>query len=375
MAVPFLDLHAQYRSIQSEIDDGIARVIRNSTFAGGPEVAAFEKEFAAYCGASHCVGLSSGTAALELILRAYGIGTGDEVIIPANTFFATAEAIIMTGATPVLVDALEDSGLIDPLKIAKVITKKTKAIVPVHLFGQPAHMDEILAIARPKKLIVIEDSCQAHGATYTSAGSRAIDEGRPATQRTGSLADAAAFSFYPGKNLGAFGDAGAVTTGDAAIADTIRLFREHGMRKKYEHEIVGRTERMDGMQAAVLRAKLPHLDEWNAQRRKIAARYREALASMNVRMMHDDNGVVHLFVIRVAHRDRVREKMREQGIDTGIHYPYPLHLIPPLKSLGYKKGDFPVSEALAGDILSLPMFPELTDAQQDSVLEALKKVL
>lgn len=366
MKIPFVDLHAQYMAMQSEIDTAIARVISNSAFAGGPEVAAFEKEFAAYCGAARCVGLSSGTAALELLLRAYEIGPGDEVIMPANTFFATAEAAMMVGAVPVLVDVREESGLINPDLIAKAITPKTRAIIPVHLFGQPADMDEILEIARAKKIIVIEDACQAHGARFND-------------KRTGSLADAAAFSFYPGKNLGAFGDAGAITTGNSAIADYVTMFREHGMKKKYEHLIPGRTERMDGIQGAILRAKLSHLDAWNQKRRAHAARYRELLAGMkNVTIMSEESNrehIYHLFVIRVPNRDAVRAQLLAAGIETGIHYPIPIHLQPAAAGLGYREGDFPVSERLAKEILSLPMFPEMSDEQQDHVVSALRSVL
>lgn len=363
MKVPFLDLHAQYVSMKSEIDGAIARVIANSTFAGGPEVAAFEKEFAAYCGVQHCVGLSSGTAALELLLRAHGIGTGDEVIMPANTFFATAEAVIFTGGRPILVDAVEETGLIDVKKIVKAVTPKTRAILPVHLFGQPADMDEIMEIARAKKIIVIEDACQAHGATY---------KGKCA----GSIAESAAFSFYPGKNLGAMGDAGAITTSNAVVADYVTMFREHGMKKKYEHQIAGRTERMDGMQGAILRAKLAHLDSWNTKRRSLATRYRALFTgTQNVTMMAEvpnREHAYHLFVVRVPERDAVRAKLDKAGIGTGIHYPVPMHLHPASVGLGYHAGDFPVSELLAREILSLPLFPELTEAQQDFVADTLK---
>ncbi len=366
MKIPLVDLHAQYVSMQSEIDTAIARVIENSTFAGGPEVAAFEKEFAAFCEVPRCVGLSSGTAALELLLRAYGLKPGDEVILPANTFFATAEAVIFAGGRPVLVDAVEDTGLIDVKKIAEAITPKTRVIIPVHLFGQPADMDEILTLAKAKKILVIEDACQAHGATYNG-------------KRTGSLADAAAFSFYPGKNLGAFGDAGAITTGDAVVADYVTMFREHGMKKKYEHLIVGRTERMDGMQGAILRAKLSHLDAWNQKRRAHAARYRELLAGMkNVTIMSEQPNrehIYHLFVIRIPNRDIVKAKLLDVGIETGIHYPIPIHLQPAAASLGYHAGDFPVSERLATEMLSLPLYPEMTEQQQDHVVKALRSAL
>ncbi len=366
MTAPFLDLIAQYKSIKNEIDAGIARVIAHATFAGGPEVEAFEKEFAAYCGAPHCVGLSSGTAALELLLRAYEVKAGDEVTMPANTFFATAEAVIFAGATPVFVDVFEETGLMDLALLAKAITKKTRVIIPVHLFGQPADMDPILAIASAKKILVIEDSCQAHGALY---------KGR----RAGTLSDSAAFSFYPGKNLGAYGEAGAITTDDGAIADRVRLLREHGAKTKYKHLIVGRNERMDGMQGAVLRAKLPHLDDWNARRRKHALRYRTLLKDLkNITVMSeqpDCESNYHLFVIRVKNRDTVRQKLTGLGIGTGIHYPIPLHLLPACAPLGYHAGDFPVSEQLAREILSLPMFPEMTEQQQDAVIAALRSAL
>ncbi len=363
MNVPFLDLAAQYRTIRTNIDAGIARVIEKTTFAGGPEVEAFEREFAAYCAVPHCVGVSSGTAALELLLRAYEIGPGAEVIVPTHTFFATAEAVSLTGATPVFVDVLDGSALLDPRTLTQAITPRTRAIIPVHLYGQPADMDAILTIARRGKIPVIEDACQAHGARYGG-------------KRVGSLADAAAFSFYPGKNLGAYGEAGAVTTGDATIADRVRLLREHGSKIKYEHIAVGRNDRMDGMQGAVLRAKLPHLDAWNATRRGLAKRYREQLADVpSVRWIEEDAGrehVYHLCVIRLHDRDRARQTLGRRGIGTGVHYPIPLHLQQVYASLGHRRGDFPVAEKICDEILSLPMFPEMTEAQQDAVVEALR---
>ncbi len=365
MSVPFLDLGAQYRSLKTEIDDGIARVIAKTAFAGGPEVAAFEQEFAAYCGAPHCVGLSSGTAALELLLRAWGIGPGHEVIVPTHTFFATAEAVSLVGATPVFTDVLR-SGLMDPAAIPKVLTAKTKVIIPVHLYGQPADMDAILAIARPKKIIVIEDSCQAHGAVYKG-------------KRTGNLADAAAFSFYPGKNLGAYGEAGAITTADPGVAENVRLLREHGSKTKYEHIVVGRNDRMDGIQGAILRAKLPKLDGWNARRCALAKRYQSLLAGVpGIGFIADDadrESVYHLFVIRVKDRRKTQAMLTDRGVGTGIHYPIPLHLQRVYSSLGHKRGDFPVAEAMTDEILSLPMFPEMTEQQQDAVVTAVKECL
>lgn len=361
MKVPFLDLQAQYQSLRPAVDEAIQRVLDSSAYVLGPSVADFEREFATFCGTNECVGLASGTAALELLLRAYGIGAGDEVITVANTFFATAEAISLVGAIPVLVDCREDDALIDVEAAARAVTGKTKAIIPVHLYGQCADMDPILALASDKKLVVIEDACQAHGATY---------KGRVA----GSMGNAAAFSFYPGKNLGAYGEAGAITTNDPDVARIVRMLREHGSPKKYHHELVGRNERLDGIQGAVLGVKLPHLAAWNAARRAHAARYTELLASVpNVRLLRthgDRDHAFHLFVVRVPNRERVRAKLSAREIDTGIHYPVPLHLQPAYAARGWKHGAFPVSEALAEDILSLPMFAEMTDEQVGVVVEA-----
>ncbi len=373
MNVPFLDLGAQYRTIKPEIDAAIARVIANTSFAGGPEVAAFEKEFAAYCEAPYCVGMSSGTAALELLLRAYDIGSGDEVIVPTHTFFATAEAVSLVGAKPVFVDVLAGSGLMDPSKIEAVITPATRAIIPVHLYGQPADMDAILSIARPRKILVFEDACQSHGALYKA-------------KKAGSLADGAAFSFYPGKNLGAYGEAGAVTTSDAVADGRMRLFREHGSKTKYEHEVVGRNDRMDGIQGAVLRAKLPHLDDWNAKRRELMKRYKMLSKGLSgiewIAEDPDREHVYHLCVIRIkstqrgpSARSAVQKALAERGIGTGIHYPIPMHLQKVYSSFGHKRGDFPAAEAMTDEILSLPLFPEMTEPQQDAVIEALKAVL
>lgn len=351
MPVPFLDLKAQYQSIKKEIDPAIQAVIDSCAFASGPAVEKFEKNFAKYCGTKHCIGVGNGTSALELILRAYGIGQGDEVITVANSFFASAEAISLANATPILVDCKEDDALIDMTKIEAAITQKTKAIIPVHLYGQCADMDAVMTIAKKHSLIVIEDACQAHGALYKG-------------KKAGSMGHAAAFSFYPGKNLGAYGEAGAVTTNDDDVNKIIRMLRDHGMQEKYKHKVVGKNERMDGIQGAVLDIKLQHLDTWNDARRKHAALYRTLLESNpNVRLFaaHEDRtSNYHLFVVRVKNRDAVQEKLKEKGIATGIHYPIPIHLQEAYAEK-WEKGDFPVAEKLAREILSLPMYAELTE--------------
>lgn len=360
MNVPFLDLQAQYQSLRSEVEPAMQKVLDTSAYILGPAVESFEKDFAAYCGAAHCIGLNSGTAALALLMQAHGIGAGDEVITVANTFFATAEAINEIGATPVLVDCEESTGLIDVSRIEAAITPKTKAIIPVHLYGQCADMDAINSIAKKHALLVFEDACQAHGAMY---------KGKPA----GGLADGAAFSFYPGKNLGAYGDGGATTTNDASIAETIRMLREHGSKVKYHHEIIGWNERMDGIQGAVLGVKLKHLNHWNTQRRAHAAAYKQALDGVATFMQEQSYGspVYHLMVIRSSDRDALQSHLKAAGIQTGIHYPIPLHLQPAYNGR-WKKGDFPAAERLADEILSLPMFPELTSEQIAYVCDAVR---
>ena len=361
MPIPFLDLQAQYRPLKSQIDAAIERVLTTSSYILGPSVAEFEQAFAKACHTTHCLGVGSGTSALALLLQAKGIGPGDEVITVANTFIATAEAISHVGATPVLVDCREEDALIDPKQIEYAITRKTKAIIPVHLYGQPADMDEIKAIARYKDLFVIEDACQAHGASY---------KGQPA----GSLADAAAFSFYPGKNLGAYGDAGGVTTNDAALAAKVKMLRDHGSPEKYRHEYVGWNERMDGIQGAVLAVKLPHLSEWNKRRDAIVTRYQSALPShVTAFKLHPDRqSSHHLFVVRTKNRDALKEHLTKHDIQTNIHYPIPIHRQKAYEHRGWKQGDFPVAEKLAGEILSLPLFAELTSEQVDRVCAALR---
>lgn len=353
MNIPFVDLKAQYRSIQAEADAAVLGVMQRGDFILGQAVADFEKEFAAYCDAKFAVGVDNGYSALELLLLANGIGPGDEVITAANTFIATTLAISNTGAVPVLVDCDPDTYNLDPTKIEAAITSATKAIMPVHLYGQPADMDPINAIAQKHGLLVFEDAAQGHGGRY---------KGR----RVGSLADGAAFSFYPGKNLGAYGDGGAVVTNDPEVADRLRVLRNIGQRVKYVHEVKGFNHRLDTMQAAVLQVKLPHLDDWNAERRRAAATFGRVLAGMPVVtpfVPEWAEPVYHLYVIRTNDREALQARLQEAGVATGLHYPVPIHLQAAYSELGYKAGDFPVTEAHARTILSLPIFPELTDEQ------------
>lgn len=361
LRVPFVDLQAQYQSIAAEVHEAIERVLMTSAFVLGPDVKAFEDEFAAYCGAKHCVGLESGTAALKLALLAVGIGPGDEVIVPANTYIATALAVVQAGAKPVLVD-MDDSYLLDAELAEAAITPRTKALLPVHLYGRAASMAPIMALAKNYGLAVIEDAAQAHGATLDG------------TKRAGSLGDAACFSFYPGKNLGAYGDGGAVVTNRDDVADKIRLLRDFGQRVKYEHLIKGDNCRIDTIQAAVLRVKLRRLDEWNERRRAAAARYGSGLQAIGlcapVRAF-DGSDVYHLYVIEIPERDAARSRLAASGIQTGVHYPIPIHLQPAFADLALSEGSFPKTERAAKRLLSLPMFPELTDEQIQSVLTAL----
>ncbi len=355
--IPFADLQSQYRSIKSEIDAAIGRVLESAQFVLGEEVAGFEGDFAQYCQASECVAVNSGTSALHLALLAAGIGPGDEVITVPFTFVATVSAIGYTGARAVLVDIEPEYFTIDPSKIEAAITPRTRAIMPVHLYGQPADMDPILDIARHHRLTVIEDAAQAHGAEY---------HGR----RCGSLAEIAGFSFYPGKNLGAYGEGGAVTTARADVAPTCRTLRDWGQEKRYEHRVKGFNYRMDGIQGAVLRVKLRHLEEWTEKRRQVASWYAETLAPESVRLPKARPGcrhVYHVFAVRTGDRDRLRDVLGKEGIQTGIHYPIPVHLQPAHADLGYRAGDFPNAEAAARDVLSLPMFPEMTRAQVEQV--------
>ena len=348
--VPFVDLAAQYSTIADEINETTSRIIQKADFILGREVRLFEEEFAAFSEARYAVGVDSGTSALELALRAYDIGPGDEVITAANSFIASALAISHAGATPVLVDVDPFTHTIDVTGIERAITSRTKAIIPVHLYGHPAHMDPIRQIAEQHGLIVIEDACQAHGARY---------KGR----RAGSLGHAAAFSFYPGKNLGAYGDGGMVVTNDADIRKRLEMLRNYGQEEKYHHLTQGFNRRLDTLQAAVLRVKLKYLEKWNAARRWQAELYHRLLAGTALVLPSEAVGaqsVWHLYVIRTEHRDKLKEYLASRGIAAGIHYPVPIHLQPAYKNLGYKRGSFPVTEQYAQRILSLPMYAELT---------------
>ena len=365
IVVPFVDLQAQYRAIRDEVDSAIRRVLDQSSYVLGPEVEHFEREFAEYIGTAHCVAVNSGTAAIQLALQACGVGRGAEVIVPANSFFATAEAVSTANATPVFVDADAVSYTIDTTKIEAAITPRTRAIMPVHLYGQAADMDAISRIAARHNLIVIEDAAQAHGSRY---------KGR----RVGAFGRAGAFSFYPGKNLGAYGEGGALTTDDAEVARLARMLRDHGSERKYHHELVGYNFRLEGLQGAILSVKLKHLDSWNALRREHAARYRELLADLErsgaldlPREMDYAEHIYHLFVVQTDERDHVQKALTEAGVATGIHYPVPIHLQPAYKDLNYRRGSFPETERQAVRVLSLPMFPELTDEQLTRVADAL----
>jgi dTDP-4-amino-4,6-dideoxygalactose transaminase len=353
LKVPYFDLTAQYRELRDEIRDAIDRVCNKAAFILGEEVERFERAFADYCGVKHCVGLNSGTSALHLALLAAGIGPSDEVITSANTFFATAEAICYTGATPVFADIDPATANIDPEKIEAVITKKTRAIIPVHLYGRPANLDSILESAEAHGLLVIEDACQSHGATY---------EGK----RVGGFGYSAAFSFYPGKNLGAYGEGGALTTNNDEVATIARALRSHGETTRYLHKYLGYNYRMDGFQAAVLNVKLKHLDEWTAKRRTFSALYRELLADAELDLPRDSPDaecVYHLFVAYVEDRDRVRRALEERGVHTAVHYPVPVHLQEGMAHLGYKEGSLPHTEKACKRVLSIPLFPEMTEEQ------------
>jgi dTDP-4-amino-4,6-dideoxygalactose transaminase len=361
--IPYLDLKAQYHTIKGEIDAAVLRVLDSTQFILGEEVAAFEREFAAYCHASESVGVNSGTSALHLALLAAGIGSGDEVITTPFTFVATVAAIRYAGATPVFVDIEPDYFTIDPAKIESAITRRTRVIMPVHLYGQPADMKPILEIARTRGLMVIEDAAQAHGSEY---------HGR----RCGSLSEIAAFSFYPGKNLGAYGEGGALTTTRCDLATTCRVLRDWGQEKRYEHRLKGFNYRMDGIQGAVLRVKLRHLEAWTERRAQVARWYTEALDPERVRSPKERPGcrhVHHVYVVRSDDRDGLRDALARQGIQTGIHYPIPVHLQPAHEDLGYHEGDFPVAEAAAREVLSLPIYPEMTRDQVQMVAVAVSE--
>jgi dTDP-4-amino-4,6-dideoxygalactose transaminase len=362
--IPYIDLRAQYAGIKNEIDAAVQRVLDSGQFVLGDEVAAFEREFAAYCGGGEAVAVNSGTSALHLALLAAGIGAGDEVITVPFTFIATIAAVQYAGATPVLVDIDPVTYTMDPSLVERAITPRTKAIMPVHLYGHPADMDPILEIARRRGVIVIEDAAQAHGAEYRG-------------HRCGSIGDAAAFSFYPGKNLGAYGEGGALVTGSGELAARARSLRSWGEERRYEHSMKGFNYRMDGIQGAILRVKLRKLEAWTEARRQRAAEYARALAGRGVvtpAARADCRHVYHVYAVRVPDRDARRAYLQSRGIQTGVHYPIPAHLQPACRDLAYGRGDFPVAEQVAAEILSLPIYPELLPEQVIEVADALAGV-
>lgn len=364
-AIPLVDLRAQHAEIAAELESGFERVFAATSFILGGEVAEFERDFAAYCGVAHCVGVGNGTDAIELTMRALGIGVGDEVLMPANTFIATALGVLRAGARPVPVDC-DEHFLLDPRRMEERITPRTRAVLPVHLFGQMADMEAIGEAAAARGLMVVEDAAQSQGARR---------HGRSA----GCFGVAAATSFYPGKNLGAYGDAGAVLTAAEPIAARLRRLRNWGSESKYHHPEIGFNSRLDTLQAVVLAAKLRRLDAWNAARQRAAARYDELLTGVEgvatPRVLAGNQHVYHLYVVRVPRRDQVLASLQAAGIGAGVHYPTPLHLHGALRHLGYREGDFPVAEAASGEILSLPLHPHLTEAQQERVVDCMRRAL
>lgn len=364
MKIPFLDLKANYLSVKDEVLGAINEVLDNTAYILGEKVTAFEKDFANMHDVQYCYGTGSGTDANHLALWALGIGPGDEVIVPANTFIATAWGATLCGATPVFVDCENDSYNIDPKKIQAAITKKTKAIVAVHLYGQPADMDELASVAKKHNLFLVEDVAQAHIAEYKG-------------KMVGSLGIIASFSFYPGKNLGAYGEGGAVTTNNEALAIKVKMHRDHGAAQKYNHELLGHNYRMEGIQGAVLGVKLKYLNDWTNKRRAVAAKYNDLLQGVKSIVLPKEMAyakhVYHLYVIKAENRDGLQNYLNENGIATGLHYPLPLHLQKCFANLGYKKGNFPVTEELAEKCLSLPMFPEMTDDQINYVASKIKE--
>jgi dTDP-4-amino-4,6-dideoxygalactose transaminase len=363
--VPYFDLKAQYGLLREEILEAQSRVCQNSAFILGEEVERFEQAFAKYCEVKHCVALNSGTSALHLALLAAGIGAGDEVITTSNTFIATAEAIVYTGATPVFVDIHPETANIDPERIEAAITERTRAIIPVHLYGRPANLDSILEIAEGHRLLLIEDACQGHGARY-------------AGKRVGGFGHAAAFSFYPTKNLGAYGEGGALTTNDDGVASIARSLRSHGEATRYLHKYVGYNYRMDGLQAAVLNVKIKYLDQWTAMRQTSAGLYRRLLRDANLRLLEDPTGtecVYHLFVAYVENRDRVRSELEKLGVQTAVHYPKPVHLQEAFSYLERSPASLPFTEHACEQVLSMPLFPEMTEEQVSYAARCLAEVV
>ncbi len=361
MKVPFVDLKSQYHAIKNEVDDAIQEVISNTAFVGGPTVKNFEEAFANYCGTSHAVGCANGTDAIEIALQAIGVKPGDEVIVPASTWISTAEAVTAIGGVPVFADVLPGLYTIDAEDIERKITAKTKAIIPVHLYGLPCEMDEVMAVAKKHGLMVMEDCAQAHGATYKG-------------QKVGTFGNAGSFSFYPGKNLGAYGDAGGMITNDAQVAENMRIICDHGQKGKHNHLIEGRNSRLDGIQAAVLSVKLNYIEQWSDARNQNARYYNQKLADAGLgipKIPDHSRHVFHLYVVQVENREEVMKLLGDKGIATGIHYPTPLPYLEAYKRFNHQPGDFPVSYGQKDKIMSLPMFPELTHEQIDYIAEAL----
>jgi dTDP-4-amino-4,6-dideoxygalactose transaminase len=364
MAVPFLDLQAAYLELRTDIDAAVKRVLESGWYVLGSEVEEFERQYAAYCGAQHCVGVANGLDALHLALRALGVGAGDEVIVPSNTYIATWLAVSQCGATPVPVEPHADTYNIDTMRIEAAITDRTRVILPVHLYGQPADLDPILAVARKRGLKVLEDGAQAHGARYKG-------------KRIGAHGDVVAWSFYPGKNLGAMGDGGAITTNDPEVAERIRSLRNYGSKVKYVNEVRGFNSRLDPIQAAVLSVKLRVLDEWNSRRAVLARRYQALLAGTSLKLPFVPDWadpVWHLYVVQHLQRDILQQKLVAERIGTLIHYPIPPHLQEAYRTVDSTRGPFPVAEKMAAQLLSLPMGPQLTEAQQNRVISALKGI-
>lgn len=363
MHIPLVDLKAQYKNIKEEIDIAISRILEKTNFIMGKEIEEFESLFAKFIGTEYAIGVSSGTDAIHLSLKVLGVKKGDEVILPAHTFTATAEPIVWLGAKPVFVDIDEKTYTLDPNHIAKRISGKTKVIIPVHLYGHPADMSKIMEIAKKYNLYVLEDAAQAHGAQIkiTQSANNPITQWR----KVGSIGDLGIFSFYPGKNLGAFGDAGMVVTSSKRIADNIKLLRNHGRLEKYSHKVVGFGDRLDTIQASILQTKLRHLKMWNIERQmkaKIYKKYLEGLKTLKLPFIAPwARSVYHLFVIKAKRRNALRKYLKSKGIETGIHYPVPLHLQPAYRFLGYKKGELPVTEKVVDQILSLPLYPEMSE--------------
>lgn len=363
MIIPFLDLKAQYKKIQIEIKQRLEKVLDSAQFILGDEVEEFEKNFASFCETEYCVACNSGTSALHLALLASEIKPDDEVILPAHTFIATVEAVSYCQAKPVFAEIDPQTYTLDPKQVKVKITGKTKAIIPVHLYGQPADLDPIKEICQKGRMVLIEDAAQAHGARYKN-------------KRLGSLGDISCFSFYPGKNLGAYGEGGAVVTNDESLAHKIRILRDHGQPKKYHHETIGFNYRMDGFQGAVLNVKLKYIDEWNSIRRQKAKLYNELIDKADITAPYEPDyaeSVYHLYVVLSDNREKLKNYLEENGVSTGLHYPIPVHLQKAYQFLGYKKGDFPVTEKISDSLLSLPIYPELEDSKIQYICELINK--